>query len=49
MVSGNQQAGSYTVSWDGTSQFGEKVASGVYVYRLQADAFNQTRKMMLLK
>ncbi|MCB0299353.1 MAG: T9SS type A sorting domain-containing protein, partial [Calditrichaeota bacterium] len=49
LVSGNQQAGSYTVSWDGTSQSGEKVASGVYVYRLQAGAFSQTRKMMLLK
>lgn len=49
LVSGNQQAGRYTVNWDGTSQFGEKVASGVYIYRLQAGAFSQTRKMMLLK
>lgn len=37
------------LTWDGTDQRGQLVSSGTYYYRLQADGFDQTRKMMLLK
>ncbi len=43
------QAGKYTVSWDGTNNKGERVASGVYMYRLVAEDFVQTKKMVLLR
>jgi flagellar hook assembly protein FlgD len=38
-----------TITWDGINNSGETVASGVYFYRLDAEEFNQTKKMTLLK
>lgn len=42
-------AGSYHVDWAGKDQHGEAVASGVYLYELQAGEYVDTRKMLLLK
>ncbi len=42
-------AGRYSVLWDGRDAAGGRVASGIYFYRLQADDFIDTRKMILLK
>jgi hypothetical protein len=39
----------YSISWDGTNDKGEAVASGVYVYRLKAGRAIVSKKMMLLK
>jgi hypothetical protein len=39
----------YKVDWDGTSDSGAKVASGIYFYKLQAGEFVQTKKMVMLK
>ncbi|TVQ08086.1 MAG: T9SS C-terminal target domain-containing protein [Balneolaceae bacterium] len=45
LVNQSQQAGQYTVQFDGTN-----LASGVYIYLLQTDGIaRQTRKMILLK
>jgi hypothetical protein len=49
LFEGNQQAGRYQTVWDGISSSGIKVGSGVYFYRIQANSFVQTRKMILLK
>ncbi len=38
-----------SIYWDGKDERGEKVASGVYWYRLQAGDFNATRRMVILK
>lgn len=35
--------------WDASSDRGERVASGVYFYRLSASDFTQSRKMLLVK
>ncbi len=35
--------------WDGRNSVGERIASGVYFYQLQADNVSQLRKMLILK
>lgn len=42
-------AGGHTVTWDATSDSGEQVASGVYLYRLTTGKTSASRKMMLVK
>ena len=49
LVEARQEAGFYRATWDGADEAGAPVASGVYVYRLQAGGFQQVRKMILLK
>ncbi len=35
--------------WDGRNTLGERVASGVYFYRLETPSFQQTRRLVILK
>ena len=49
LVSLRQDAGVHLVQWDGTDVNNHVVASGVYFYQMQADDFNSTGKMVLLK
>lgn len=49
LVSTKLTAGSYNVNWDGANSDGVSVATGIYFYRLKADEFVKTRKMLLLK
>ncbi len=39
----------YIVDWDGTSDNGTHISSGVYFYKLEAEGFVETKKMVLLK
>jgi len=41
--------GGFSKVWDGMNSQGNRVASGVYFYRLTAGDFSQTKKMVLLK
>ncbi len=49
IVNQKQPAGNYTVKWHGTNESGQKVNSGMYLYRLTAGNFVETKKMVLLK
>jgi len=49
LFSGKLAAGAYTARWDGRNQSGSAVASGVYLYRLEAPAFQKARRLTLLK
>jgi hypothetical protein len=46
---GHRAPGRYVVSWHGDNQAGQKVASGIYFYRLETPQAMQTRKMVMLK
>jgi len=49
LLDGNLAAGWHTVFWSGRDDEGRPVASGVYLYRVEAPGFTRTRKMALLK
>jgi hypothetical protein len=49
LIKSNKPAGSYSVTWDGRDESGQPVATGVYLYRLTAGDFTQTKKMLVLK
>lgn len=49
LVNEHKQAGIYTALWDGRSQRGLLVASGLYIYQIHAGEFSQILKMTLLK
>jgi hypothetical protein len=49
LVSQTLPSGSHRALWDGRNDAGIQVGSGVYVYRLEAGAFAQTRRMLLVK
>jgi len=49
LVEGEQEAGFHEVQWNGRNENGTPVASGVYLYRIQAGEFVRTSKMVFLK
>lgn len=49
LVNQRQAAGQHRLHWDGRNEFGMLVPSGVYLYRLRAGEFVQTRKMILMQ
>jgi hypothetical protein len=49
LVNGEQVTGAYSVLWKSDNDAGKTVASGVYVYRLRAGEFVQSRKLLLLR
>lgn len=49
LVSTHQLAGQYQVQWNGRDDKGKKMPSGVYLYRLKTEGFNQILKMILMK
>jgi len=42
-------AGDYTTVWEGTDNAGRPVASGIYLYKIDAGKFTSAKKMILLK
>jgi len=48
LVNTHQLAGYYNLKWDGTSDTGNQVSTGMYLCRLQAGSFSHTVKMVYL-
>ncbi len=49
LIDANQSSGYKSVQWDATNNQGEPVSAGVYLYKIQAANFVDTKKMILLK
>jgi len=49
LVNNRQNAGTYTVIWNGKNNFGIPVSSGIYYCRIIAGNFVKTSKMVLLR
>ena len=49
LVQEAQGAGTYRTAWNGHNDDGRTLASGVYLYRLRAGEYVQTRKLLLLR
>jgi hypothetical protein len=49
LVNTRQPAGTHAITWNGRDHNGQRVASGVYLYRLQAGEQVLTRRMMMVK
>lgn len=49
MVDQVQTAGSHRVDWNGLGKSGDRLATGVYLYRLRTGERTETKKMLLLK
>ncbi|OQY27377.1 MAG: hypothetical protein B6244_10995 [Candidatus Cloacimonetes bacterium 4572_55] len=43
------RAGDHEVSWDGSNEIGQRVAPGVYFYRIVTDRIDQSKCMVILK
>jgi hypothetical protein len=49
LIDEQMPAGEHVVTWDGRASDGTSVSSGVYFYRISANQFSETKKMMMLK
>ncbi|MCX6833427.1 MAG: T9SS type A sorting domain-containing protein, partial [candidate division Zixibacteria bacterium] len=49
LVNEFRAVGTHEVQWDGRDDNGNAVSSGVYLYRIQAGNFVETKKMVLMK
>lgn len=45
----SQGPGTWSITWDGRNDYGESVASGIYLYKINTMAFSDSRKMVLMK
>ena len=44
-----KQSGNHKINWNATNQYGQKISSGVYLYRLSIDGKSNTSKLIFLK
>ncbi|MCK4329197.1 T9SS type A sorting domain-containing protein [candidate division WOR-3 bacterium] len=49
LVDNTQNAGNYNIRWDGKDDKGNRLASGIYFYRIDIGGFKSMRKMILLR
>jgi cytoskeletal protein CcmA (bactofilin family) len=49
LVSGQMNPGRHAITWNGRDNAGKVVPSGVYLYKLRVNGFEETRKMTFMK
>jgi hypothetical protein len=49
LFNGQVVPGKYTVEWDGMNNAGSQMSSGIYIYRITAGEFVESREMVLIR
>lgn len=49
LVDSEQAIGFHQIGWDGRNSSGQQVSSGIYIYRIEAENFTSTKKMVFVK
>lgn len=49
LVNEEKNPGTYQINWNGLDDQGKSVVSGIYLYRIQSQSFNQMKRMILLR
>ncbi len=49
LVSGSQDAGTHTITWDGKDDAGEPLSAGVYFLRFQSESCAQTVRLVMVR
>ncbi len=49
LLNKEEAAGEYRITWDGRSDNGSRVSSGMYFYRIEAGSFVSVKKMIMVK
>ena len=49
LVNSDKEAGTYNTIWNGRDNYGNEVASGIYIYRVTAGSHVISKKMILMK
>ncbi|MEL6822763.1 MAG: FlgD immunoglobulin-like domain containing protein, partial [Calditrichota bacterium] len=49
LLSGQMNAGTHELYWNGRTDANESVSSGVYFYIMETESFTQSRKMILTR
>jgi flagellar hook assembly protein FlgD len=49
LVNEKLDAGTHQVTWNGTDANGKPVSSGIYFYKMKAEKYTSTKKMILMK
>jgi len=49
LVNQTQHTGNYQIQWNGLDSFGNNVAAGIYIYKITAGNFVDTKKMLLIE
>jgi flagellar hook assembly protein FlgD len=49
LINSEYSAGSHSMQWNGDDNLGNKVSTGIYVYRMTSGNFASSKKMLLIK
>jgi flagellar hook assembly protein FlgD len=49
LINHDRNSGYHSIKWNATNDQGEPLSAGVYLYKIQAGDFVDTKKMILLK
>ena len=49
LIDATMDAGTHTIIWNGKDDYGESMASGIYIYKLETSNQVLSKKMILMK